>query len=378
MPISLPRTIRLLERGIAEGLHFGAQLYISLRASDGGPRVSIALGERAPGEPMDEGTPNIWLSSTKPVTAVALGVLWQEGMLRLDDTVAHFVPEFAAHGKDQITLRHLLTHTAGIRMLNLGWPEATWDEIIAGICARKPEPRWPIGKKAGYHLASSWFILGEVIARVAGRPFPEFVRERVLEPCGMDGTWIGMPQPQFDEIRDHLGRMYGTENGQRIERRWHEASSVVGSSPGGNGRGPIRELGLFYEMLLNGGVTRSGQHVLTPQTVAAMTTPHRVGLFDHTFKQKLDWGLGFIVDSKHYGESSVAYGYGPYASRRTFGHSGYRSSTGFADPEHDLVVALLVNGQPSDAEHGRRFDGLTGAIYQDLGLAPEVPSSEDD
>ncbi|MEO1086035.1 MAG: serine hydrolase domain-containing protein, partial [Acidobacteriota bacterium] len=234
--------------------------------------------------------------------------------------------------------------------------------------------RWPVGEKAGYHMASSWFILGEVIARVSGRSFTDFVRSEVLEPCGMEETWIGMPQLVFEKKRERLGRMYGTENGKRIERRWHEAPSVVGSSPGGNGRGPIRELGLFYEMLLRRGVSESGRAVLTPQTVAAMTVPNRVGLYDYTFKQKLDWGLGFIVDSKHYGEASVAYGYGPFASRRTFGHSGYRSSTGFADPEHDLVVALVVNGQPSDAVHGRRFDALTGSIYRDLGLAPDSDS----
>ncbi|MEO1365601.1 MAG: serine hydrolase domain-containing protein [Acidobacteriota bacterium] len=330
----------------------------------------------APGQPMGESTLNIWLSSTKPVTAVALGTLWQRGLLGLDDSVAKHVPEFAAQGKGQVTLRHLLTHTAGIRMLNLGWPDATWDEIVAGICGRRPEPRWPVGEKAAYHMASSWFILGEVIARVSGRPFPDYVRSEVLEPCGMSETWIGMPHQEFEKRRPRLGRMYGTENGKRIERRWHEAPSVVGCSPGGNGRGPIRDLGRFYEMLLRRGTTESGQVLLTPQTVEAMTTPSRVGLFDHTFKQKLDWGLGFIVDSKHYGEASVAYGYGPHASRRTFGHSGYRSSTGFADPEHDLVVALVVNGQPSDAVHGRRFDALTAAIYRDVGLAPDSEEEE--
>ena len=369
MPLTLPRTPRLLEDGIADGLHLGAQVYVSLGAGSGRKETAgFAIGERAPGQAMDEQTLNIWLSSTKPITAVALCLLWQRGELELDDTVVRFVPEFAAHGKDRITLRHLLTHTAGIRMLNIGWPEASWREIVDGISGRRPEPRWIPGEKAGYHMASSWFVLGEVIARVAGEPFSDFVRREVLEPCGMRQSWIGMPQEIFDRSVDRLGRMYSTEK-ERFERRWHEAPSVVGSSPGGNGRGPIRELGLFYEMLLRRGVTDSGDRLLTPQTVEAMTTPDRVGLLDHTFKQKLDWGLGFIVDSKHYGEESVAYGYGPHASRRTFGHSGYRSSTGFADPEHDLVVALFVNGQPSDRVHGERFDALTAAIYVDLGLA---------
>ena len=63
------------------------------------------------------------------------------------------------------------------------------------------------------------------------------------------------------------------------------------------------------------------------------------------------------------------YGYGRHASRRTFGHSGFQSSTGFADPEHGLVVAAVVNGNPGEPAHTERFRDLTEAIYEDLGLA---------
>ncbi len=132
--------------------------------------------------------------------------------------------------------------------------------------------------------------------------------------------------------------------------------------------GPLRELGRFYEMLLGRG--RFGDaEVLRPQTVEALTAIHRVGLVDRTFKQKLDWGLGFIVNSEHYGADFVPYGYGRHASRRTFGHSGFQSSTGFADPVHGLVVALAVNGNPGEPRHTERFLDVTEAIYEDLGLA---------
>ncbi|MCG8458673.1 MAG: beta-lactamase family protein [Holophagales bacterium] len=362
---SLPRARRRLEEGIERGLHPGAQVYVSL----GGRAYELALGRRADDEPMETTTLNLWLSSTKPVTAVAVALLWQAGDLGLDDPVARHVPEFAAHGKGGITLRHLLTHTAGIRMLNIGWPEASWEEILTTICSRRPEPRWTPGQKAGYHMASSWFVLGEVISRVAGRPFPRFVREEVLEPCGMDDSFVGMPEELYPGYAPRLGRMWGTEGEEATPRRWHRPRSVVGSSPGGNGWGPVRELGRFYEMLLHGGCTRSGRQLLLHQTVEALTTPHRVGMVDQTFRQKLDWGLGFIVDSKHYGESLVAYGYGAHASRRTFGHSGFQSSTAFADPEHGLVVAVLVNGQPGEPVHTERMKAVTEAVYEDLGLA---------
>ncbi|MEM8929808.1 MAG: serine hydrolase domain-containing protein [Acidobacteriota bacterium] len=375
LPNELPATRARLEAGIAEGLHFGAQLYISRGASQTREpeHLDLVVGERAEGQPMTVDTLNIWLSSTKPVTAVAVGLLWQRGALDLDDPVARHVPAFEQKGKGAITIRHLLTHTGGVRMLNLGWPEASWDEILDTICSRRPEPRWPPGEKAGYHLASSWFVLGEVVARVTGRPFPAFVRDEVLEPCGMDDSWIGMPAARFEAYGDRLGRMWSTENGAKLARRWHRAPSVIGCSPGGNGWGPIHELGRFYEMLLRRGIGPSGERLLTPQTVEAMTTPQRVGMLDQTFKQTLDWGLGFIIDSKHYGHTPITYGYGDHASRRTFGHSGFQSSTGLADPVHDLVVAMVVNGNPGEAVHNLRSQAILTAIYDDLGLAEAGP-----
>ena len=370
----LVRTRELVEQGTHQGLHLGAQIYVSRGARGTVPfqQWQWVVGQRADGLPMEADTLNLWLSATKPVTAVAFGLLWQRGEADLDDPVARFVPEFGAENKGHITLRHVLTHTGGIRMLNLGWPDAGWDEILKNICARRPEPRWPVGAKAGYHLASSWFVLGEVVSRIAGEPFPEFVRRELLLPCGMEESWIGMPEERFHAYGDRIGHMWSTaeKDGVRTPKLhgWHEAPSVVGCSPGGNGRGPMRELGKFYEMLLRKGRTEDGQELLRPQTVEAMTQPHRVGLLDRTFKQKLDWGLGFIVDSKHYGENLVAYGYGNHASRRTFGHSGSQSSTGFADPENDLVVALMVNGQPGEPTHTKRQKALAEAIYEDLGL----------
>ncbi len=371
--LDLPRAVRVLERGIEQGLHSGAQLYVSLAGPDGRRRADLGVGERRPGQPMTPDTLMIWLSSTKPVTAVAVALLWQRGLFDLDDPVIRYLPEFGARGKDGITLRHLLTHTSGIRMLNVGWPDASWEEIIATICQARPEPRWPPGDKAGYHLASSWFILGELVRRVDGRHFRHFVRQEVFEPLGMRDSWIGMPRERWQAYGERLGKMYNTEGGVRMARRWDREAHVVGCSPGGNGYGPIRELGTFYEMLLDRGRRGAGRHgdmaLLSPQTVEALTTPQRVGMRDLTFKHKLDWGLGFIVNSSHYGEELPPYGYGRHASRRTFGHSGFQSSTGFADPEHGLVVAAVVNGNPGEPTHTERFRDLTEAIYQDLGLA---------
>jgi len=363
----LPRTLQALEEGRRAGLHLGARLYVSLH---GEAVTDAAMGEDRPGVPLTFDHLMLWLSSTKPTTAVALAQLWEQGLLELDDPVARHIPEFAAQGKEGITLRHLLTHTAGLRMLEVGWPEDPWDEIIARVCAMRPEPRWEPGRKAGYHTASSWFILGEVVQRVDGRPFDRYVREEVFEPLDMFDCWVGMPPERWRAYHEagRIGAMWDTATSPPRPHGWDTEKRCVRCHPGGNGYGPMRELGRFYEMLLARG-TLGGRRLLSPQTVEALTTRHRTGMQDHTFKHVLDWGLGFIINSSQYGADTVPYGYGHHASPRTFGHSGYRSSTGFADPERGLAVALAFNGTPGNEAHERRVRAVTDAIYQDLGLA---------
>ena len=363
----LPRAQEAIHHGILEGTHLGAQLRVSLH---GETVAEAAFGESRPGAPLTRDHLMLWLSSSKPVAAVAIGQLWERGRLELDDSVATHIPEFAQNGKDGITLRHLLTHTGGIRMLDVGWPDASWDAILARICAMKPEPRWIPGEKAGYHLASSWFVLGEVIRRVDGRPFETYVREEIFCPLGMRDSWIGMPADRYATYRaeDRIAVMWNTEKTPPESYGWETEERCTRPHPGGNGYGPLHELSRFYEMLLGRG-SYQGRRLLLPQTVDLFTSRQREGMIDATFKHPLDWGLGFILNSNHYGADTVPYGYGHHASSPTFGHSGNRSSTAFADPEHPLVVALAFNGLPDNERHEHRIRAVLDAIYEDLGLA---------
>jgi CubicO group peptidase (beta-lactamase class C family) len=360
-----PRTLDELERGIAARLHLGGQLYVS---RSGESLADAGFGEARPGAGMTRRHRMLWLSATKPVAAVAIAMLWERDVLGLDDPVARHLPEFGAGGKQDITIRHLLTHTAGIRMLDTGWPERSWDEIVARICARPIEPGWVPGRRAGYHLASSWFVLGELVRRLDGRPFERFVREEIFAPLGLTECSIGVPAEELAGLRDLIAPMYASREGELAPAGLTADLQLTAPSPGANGCGPLAELGALYETLLGGG-SRRGARILRPQTVEAMVARHRVGLVDQTFKTRLDWGLGVIVNSAHYGEAKVPYGYGPHAGPRAYGHSGARSSAAFADPDAALVVALAVNGLPEDETHRARFERLTAAIYEDLGLA---------
>ena len=118
-------------------------------------------------------------------------------------------------------------------------------------------------------------------------------------------------------------------------------------------------------MLLNGGAWE-GVRILLPQTVETIVARHRSGLFDKTFRQTIDWGLGFVVNSSAK-DTMSGYGHWPRASARAYGHSGFRSSTALADPERQFAIVVLLNGTPDEASHRRRMRAMTTAIYEDLG-----------
>jgi CubicO group peptidase (beta-lactamase class C family) len=362
---ALPTVAYLLEQQAERGLHLGAQVYASLR---GQAVAEMAVGESKPGVAMTPDTVNLWMSCTKPVTAIAVAQQVEAHDLDLATPVAYFIPEFAEHGKDAITLEHLLTHTAGIRPTPFDFPRDDWETILASICAMRPEPHWVPGEQAGYHVYSTWFLLAEVVQRLTGEPFDRYVREQIFEPLDMDDAWLGMDPAAYDRYGDRLGHMFDTEGGAVESTDYDQKPYVTRTNPGGNGFGPARELGRFFEMLLAGG--RLGvAKLLEPATVRRFTGRQRVGMHDRTFNHTVDWGLGLIVSSNRYGSATVPYGFGPHASEQTFGHGGRQSSIAFADPQHELVAVVLTNGMPGEAKHHKRMRDVCKAIYEDLGLA---------
>jgi CubicO group peptidase (beta-lactamase class C family) len=362
----LPRTVALLEEGRRAGLHAGAQVYVSVQ---GATLAEVALGEARPGCPMETDTLTLWLSSGKPITAVAIAQLAERDRLSFDDSVSRLIPEFGLRGKETITIKQLLTHTAGFRAADKIPETPGWEETIARICDTPLEPEWKPGEKAGYQISSSWFVLGEIVQRLDGRSFDRYVREEIFRPLGMNHSSIGMPVETFREYGDRIGLMYLAERGELNPHPvLNTTEAITACRPASNARGPIRELARFYEALLTAGAgSDRGSSILKPETIRTLTSRHRVGLFDHTFGHTLDWGLGFLLNSNRYGSNSVPYGYGPQASSETFGHSGSQSSCAFADPERGLVVAWICNGQPGEPRHQKRARGINAAIYEDLG-----------
>lgn len=358
----LEKTRGAIEAGITDGDHFGVQWAVAWK---GDLLVEEAIGQNAPFEPLESDHLMLWLSACKPVAAVAMGILMDRGQMDLDRPVADWIPDFAMKNKGKITVRHLLTHTAGFRGATLGWVPRQWEEAIGVLCATKPEPHWVPGEQAGYHVDSAWYMLGELIRVISGSHYMEFVREEIFLPLGMDSCWIGMPEADFDALEDRVAWMYDTSGDvPEISEALCRPSSVMACRPGGNGRGSAGDFLKFYRAMLS--MVSGEPGILSVETARSLVSPHRVGMMDRTFRHTMDWGLGFMLQSDHYAPGEVPYQFGSFASRSAFGHCGNQSTAAFCDPEAELCAVVLCNGMPGEERHQARMRRILDALYSDL------------
>lgn len=325
------------------GWQIGVQLFVSLKDEI---VADIAIGDARPHVPMRPTTLVEWGSATKPITCCAVALLWQKGMLGLDAPIILHVPEFGVKRKKAVTIRHLLTHTGGLTdPIHDVMP---WDQAIREICQQPLMDGWKPGERCGYNSVGMW-ILAEIVVRLSGMSFAEFVRDEIYTPLGLHDSWIGMSDDVFDNYGNNIAVVPGYDRSGT--REW-----VTWGRPTGGGHGPIRELGLFYAALLR-------HELLSEPVLEAMTSRHQWDMYDEVLDATVDRGLGFMLDSSYIGHT-----YGPHASSRSFGHGGKNWCVGFADPVHDLAVAVYWNGKVSGDTHSERQPELLGAIYEDLGL----------
>jgi CubicO group peptidase (beta-lactamase class C family) len=364
---SLDDVVALVERQRDDGLHPGAQLYVSLQ---GEVLCDIAVGEARTDQPLAPDHLMLWYSSTKPMTAVAVVQLLERGQLDLDDEVGRFVKGWGA-GKERATLRHVLTHMGGFARAETFDDDLTWDEAVARIAAHPAD--YPPGAWASYHATSGWKILGEIVRVVDGRPIETYLREEVMAPAGMKDSWLGIPLADQDRLGERLAPVHWSghvmpvmEDGAVVMRQyhieaihdqpWHRAKV----EPGAGGRGPASDLGRFYEALL---LDDAGRLLRQPQTVDLLTACHRRGVLDRIFLSSAPWGLGVQIA----GSMSGTIGY------RAFGHSGMASSRGLCDPVEGLVMVFVSNGLAGPIENERRMTEITNAVYEAVCPNPKGP-----
>lgn len=362
---SLDHTQHIIEQGIAAGDHIGAQLCVT-RGDD--TLIDRAFGKARLGVEMTPDHLCVWMSSGKPITAVAVLQLAEQDRLDLDQPVADHIPAFKENEKDHITPRHLLTHTAGKRRVETGYPDATWEQMVSAVCVAKLRQGWTPEERGAYDASASWIVLGELIQRITGQRLSDYISDRVLDPLGMHDCYLGMPARTYHRRSRDIAVMHSTTGDEPRPLDWHTIRSLSVPMPGRNFLGPANQLARFYRSLLSGG-SLDGQRVLQPRTVDDFTARHRTDVVDETFHHEMDFGLGVLRNLEDPAlRATMPYGFGPHASELAFGHGGQGSSVAFADPAHDLAVALVWNGVLDEKRHQPRLRETLAALYQDLGL----------
>ena len=370
-PRQLPETVLELERGISDGLHLGAQIHVSLAGRE---VASFAVGSAGPSlgdAPMRTDMLLPWWSSTKPLTAIAIGQQIDAGRMRLSDPVAKFVPEFAQNGKGGVTLEHVLLHTAGFPKAGLDAPpvdrgaEACWEDTLAKTCSATLES--PPGHECAYHIRGGWHVLGQAVLAASGYSgsYGSYLRENVLQPLGAVDSFVGMPAAAFARYRDEgrLAPLYFLPSANASLPIRAEAGAVSSAaaaqvcSPGGGGCGPAAQLVKPFELLA--GVS-TAPDVLSPETAALLRAARRTGMFDTLQGATIDWSLAGPVDCVLFGR---------HCSREAFGHGGSQSSMVMADPAHGLALAVICNGKCGGPQHNARMGRIAAAVYADLGIS---------
>ena len=371
----LERTRAVLEQGIGSQ-HLGVQVSARL----GGDHYQLALGQRERGAAMTNATRLAWFSACKPVLALATCRAWERGDLDLHTPVCDVIPEFAGAALDPerqarkriVTIWHLLTHTAGFRLVPGVRAGEDWDAQLEAICAAPLEPGWTPGEKAGYHERTGWTLLAEVYRRVAGvrnvADLGTHLHQVAMAPLGAAAASYGRraPHPAATTQAHSPSSPPLIMDGASPPKphvSWRARDSF---DPAAGVVGPASALSAWYQALTDDDEIR---RVVSPLTVQQMVSRQREGLMDQTFKRTMDWGLGFAINSQRHGEQPVPYGFGGYASAATFGHGGMQTTVGFSDPVNTLSAAIIYNGMPGETAHLQRAHQACEALYRDLGLA---------
>ncbi|MFO0744908.1 MAG: serine hydrolase domain-containing protein [Myxococcota bacterium] len=335
-----------------------------------------SIGHARPGVLVTPRTPFCTFSVSKSVTAVVMHMLDERDRLRLDDPVCEYLPEFARHGKEWVTIRHVLTHRAGIPSVtgDGGTLEALTDpdRIVAMLCDTKPV--FLPGRRLAYHAVTGGFILGEIVKRVTGRGIDRFLVEEIAEPLGFEHLTYGVAPERIGEVAENrftglpvpfpfsrvIKRALGLSLPEAVaasnDPRW-----LTGVVPSGNVMATADDLARFFELLLRGGEF-DGQRILAPRTVRRLLVESAYLEPDLTLGLAVRYGQGVML-----GALPISL-FGPDTSR-AFGHYGLVNIVAYADPDRDISVGLLTSGKAVIANQLPAFFGLLRAIAESIPLA---------
>ena len=287
-------------------------------------------------------------SLTKVVaTTTSIMILVEEGRIRLTDRVASYIPSFARSGKAEITVRHLLTHTSGLRPdLDLADSWTGYDTAIAR--ATEEVPIATPGERVVYSDIN-FFLLGDIVSRVSGMTLDRFAQRRIFEPLGMHDTMFRPSSSLVSRIAPTElctpdGWPCGGPGATMLRGEVHDPTARrMGGVAGHAGLfSTAADLTIFCRMLLSGG-TVSGSRILAPLTIARMTAPATPA------RLMSRRGLGWDIDS------SLSSNRGDLLPLGSFGHTGFTGTSLWIDPSTRTFVIVLSSRLHPDG-HGDVVD----------------------
>jgi CubicO group peptidase (beta-lactamase class C family) len=357
-PRPLERLCATIERHVADGHQPGAQVAI---ARHGKLALFRSFGKArvAPDVAADSRSVFLMYSNTKVVTAAAVWMLVEDGLLRFSDPIAQHVPEFAANGKAGITVLQLLTHQAGFPSALV--PEAAWaDHALLRQVVSNFSLEWTPGSKVQYHPAAAHWTAAVLIEAITGQDFRRFITDRVIAPLGLaDEIFVGLPEAQ----QDRAANIYDVPVDGKFTARMPE-NTVAGRAagiPGGGGYGTARGMAAFYQALAQGGQL-NGTRILSPRMIEFVTRNFTADRIDEYMGLPMNRGIG----PHSRGEFPVARGLGAIAHPRTFGHGGVGSSYCWADPTSGVSFAFFSNCRQTELFHNQRMDVLSNLAHASI------------
>jgi CubicO group peptidase (beta-lactamase class C family) len=324
-------------------------------------------------------TPFCIFSASKAITAMVVHLLDEQGVLRIEDRVSDYIPEYAAHGKDSITIAHVLAHRAGVATLPRGaldLDRVNDREFLLGmICEARPVLP---GRLLAYHAVSGGFILGEVVHRLTGKSIREVLAEQILEPLGFRWGNYGVrpedvPQVGLDYVTGPrllpplstlVTRVLSIPLDKVVEFS-NDARFLTGVIPSANVVTTANELSRFYELFRAGGEL-DGVRIMQPETIRRALTEQSHLEIDFSLGFPTRFSYGLMLGAR------VLSLYGP-DTQLAFGHLGLINIVGWADPERALAGGLITSGKAILYPELPRFYGVMQKI---AAQAPKVPPSE--
>ncbi|MEX0666378.1 MAG: serine hydrolase domain-containing protein [Acidimicrobiia bacterium] len=357
--------------GFADGRELGASLAVEI---DGRAVVDLWGGhvDAARSRRWDRDTIACTFSCTKGLAAIALLMLVDRGVVDLDAPVAKWWPEFAAAGKDDVPVRWLLTHEAGLSAISRPMPFGSlsdWEAMTDALAAQ--EPSWVPGTAHGYHGVTFGHLLGEVLRRADGRTIGTFLSEEIADPLSID-CFLGLPAAEESRTADMaidlvegaptffshwqpdgLGpKSFGNPPDCNVIEHTNSRTFRAAEIPAANAHSNARALARVYGALGSG-------DLVDPELVAEAGRIHVDGL-DVVMDLPTRFGLGFEITMP---EAEFSFGPG----ERTFGHNGSGGSLGFLDPDAGVAFGYVMNRmQWTTRRDDERWFPILDALYEAL------------